>query len=48
MIGKLILLALAAPFGVSASQVSLKQGTYTGVNLPSFKQDLFLGIPYAK
>jgi carboxylesterase type B len=28
--------------------VKVLNGTYEGVHLPSFKQDIFLGIPYAQ
>jgi carboxylesterase type B len=28
--------------------VTVKNGTYTGLNLPSFEQELFLGMPYAQ
>lgn len=29
-------------------QVTVHNGTYSGLHLPNFQQDLFLGIPYAK
>jgi hypothetical protein len=32
----------------SAPTVNTVNGTYYGVNIPSFKQDAFLGIPYAQ
>jgi hypothetical protein len=37
--------ALGAP---SAPSATVRNGTYTGVSVPSFKQELFLGMPYAQ
>ncbi|EIN05256.1 alpha/beta-hydrolase [Punctularia strigosozonata HHB-11173 SS5] len=42
---------LALAFGavaLSAPTVTVRNGTYTGLSLPSFKQELFLGMPYAQ
>jgi acetylcholinesterase len=33
---------------VTAPSATVKNGTYTGVYVPSFKQDHFLGMPYAQ
>ncbi|EIN05235.1 alpha/beta-hydrolase [Punctularia strigosozonata HHB-11173 SS5] len=46
-------LTLLVGFGVAASPpsvptVTVKNGTYTGLSLPSFRQELFLGMPYAQ
>lgn len=41
------LLALTSGVWAKAPTAAIKLGTYSGVHLPSFNQDLFLGIPYA-
>jgi acetylcholinesterase len=41
------LLALAA-LTLGAPSATVRNGTYTGISVPSFKQELFLGMPYAQ
>lgn len=41
------LLAVAGGAWAKAPTVTTDLGTYSGLHLPSFNQDLFLGIPYA-
>ncbi|KAL4916162.1 Alpha/Beta hydrolase protein [Aspergillus aurantiobrunneus] len=38
----------AAPNGVSAPTVQVRNGTYAGVTNANYQQDFFLGIPYAQ
>lgn len=38
----------AAPSGTSDPRVHVRNGTYVGVNNAHYRQDLFLGIPYAQ
>lgn len=40
--------AQATSFNSTAPTVTVLNGTYEGLYLPSFHQDLFLGIPYAQ
>ena len=39
---------LAATAHAVDPTVTIRNGTYEGLHLPSFKQDVFLGIPYAQ
>jgi acetylcholinesterase len=39
---------LGATASASAPNVTIRNGTYTGIAVPSFKQELFLGMPYAQ
>jgi acetylcholinesterase len=48
MIRSLLWLAALAGAALGAPTATVKNGTYTGVSLPSFKQELFLGMPYAQ
>lgn len=40
-----VLRLVAAASNVS---VTIKNGTYTGITVPSFKQEMFLGMPFAQ
>ncbi|KAI0541187.1 Alpha/Beta hydrolase protein [Xylaria digitata] len=52
MTGQLLInaLLLAAGLGAAAAEpvARVLNGTYEGLHLPSFQQDIFLGIPYAQ
>lgn len=37
-----------AALGIEHPKVTISNGTYEGLHLPAFKQDIFLGIPYAQ
>lgn len=43
----LVLTAFSAKCVASSPNVTIPNGTVVGRSLPSFKQDLFLGIPYS-
>ncbi|KAI0419171.1 alpha/beta-hydrolase [Xylaria grammica] len=48
-IGTLLLAAsLTAPAAATGPVVRLLNGSYEGLHLPSFRQDVFLGVPYAQ
>ena len=44
----LALLFLASPIAAADPSVAVLNGTYSGLYLPTFNQDLFLGMPYAQ
>lgn len=46
--GVFALLVGAAASVLAGPIVTVLNGTYSGVSVPSFKQELFLGIPYAQ
>ena len=46
MLGFFLFIALA--FAAAEPVVKVLNGSYAGVHLPSFNQDIFLGIPYAQ
>lgn len=41
-------LSSLAAAATSGPRATVRNGTYEGIHLPSFKQDIFLGIPYAQ
>ena len=42
------LLYLLSPMAAADPSVAVLNGTYSGLYLPTFSQDLFLGMPYAQ
>lgn len=53
MVGQLFICTLLATVGLVAATatgpvVGVLNGSYEGLHLPSFRQDVFLGIPYAQ
>lgn len=44
----LSLLLFALPILAAEPVVQVLNGSYEGINLPQFNQDIFLGIPYAQ
>jgi acetylcholinesterase len=45
---RVVSLAAAFASSLAAPSVTVKNGTYTGVSVASFKQELFLGMPFAQ